>query len=386
MRDLLSALLVFTRQARSAVSEAEVLSAAAIFLLRWFQAGRAELRLTGGAGIVATSAADGAITLLPLSSPLGETTPPATAPLELPAPAQLGRRDDTPPFTTLAALLQDDGETLGSIALTEPHTGQFTVEQQQLLPLLGEQVALLLRDQAQREQIAELAVADERSRLARELHDTVAQSLVALVLRLERVEEPRHEGAEARLLARRALEDVRRAIWGLRPALLETLPFHEALAREVEHVADEAGLSSRVSVAGTPRPLPPQQEMALFRIAQEALSNTIRHAAAHRVRASLSYLDDGVRLVIEDDGRGFDPAVLDVPRPLLPAPSFLPYFDDPTAPAPSGEAGHFGLQTMRERARLVGGWLTLESMPGQGTRLIVDLPSTPAARGPAACP
>jgi DNA-binding NarL/FixJ family response regulator/two-component sensor histidine kinase len=228
-------------------------------------------------------------------------------------------------------------------------------------------------------QIADLAVAAERSRLASELHDTVAQSLVALVLRLERIEEPRQEVAEARLLARRALEEMRRAIWGLRPTLLEALPFHEALAREVEHVADEGGLSSRISVAGTPRPLPPQQEMALFRIAQEALSNTIRHAAAHRVRASLSYLDGGVRLLIEDDGRGFDPAALDAPPPLLTFPSFPPYFAAPEAPAAAGEEGHFGVQIMRERARLVGGWLTLESAPGQGTRVSVDLPSTPLA-------
>ena len=367
MLDPLSALLVFARQAHSALSEAEMLSAAAPFLLRWFQAGRIELRLTGAAGIVAMSTADGTITLLPLPSTPGAAT----------VSAYQDKPDNQPLPFALSALLQDDGEILGSIDLMEPFAGQFTPEQQNLLPLVAEYIALLLRDRAQREQVGDLAVADERSRLARELHDTVAQSLVALVLRLERMEEPRQEVAEARLLARRALEDVRRAIWGLRPALLETLPFHEALAREVEHVADEAGLSSRVSVAGTPRPLLPQQEMALFRIAQEALSNTIRHAAAHRVRASLSYLDDGVRLVIEDDGRGFDPAALEMPLPLLAAPSFLPYFDDPSSPATPGEVGHFGLQTMRERARLVGGWLTLESAPDRGTRIIVDLPSTP---------
>src|SRR5579862_5152910 len=222
----------------------------------------------------------------------------------------------------------------------------------------------------------DLAVAAERSRLARELHDTVAQSLVALVLRLERITEPRQEIAEARLLARRALEETRRAIWGLRPALLDALPFHEALAREVEQVADEGGLSSRVTVVGTPRPLQPPQEIALFRIAQEALSNTIRHAAARRVRASLSYLEEGVRLLIEDDGRGFAPDALEVPAPRV-TPSFLPYFDDPSLPALSEAAGHFGLQTMRERARLVGGWLTLESAPGQGTRILVDLPYAP---------
>ncbi|HEY7357254.1 MAG TPA: hybrid sensor histidine kinase/response regulator transcription factor [Ktedonobacterales bacterium] len=379
-RDLLSALLELARQARAVPAEADVLRASAVWVLRYFQAGRVELWLAGAAlGVVATSAADGSISLLPLPLTPGESPAPI-AEAESPAPAGQHREGDTPTYTALAALLQDDGETPGSLYLTEPRgAGQFTAEQRLLLPLVAEYIAMLLRDQRQREQAGALVLADERSRLARELHDTVAQSLVGLVLRLERIEEPRGELAEARLLARRALEDARRAIWGLRPALLETLPFHEALAREVEHVADEGGLSSHVTVVGTPRPLLPQQEMALFRIAQEALSNAIRHAAAHRVRANLSYLDDSARLVIEDDGRGFDPAALPAPTPAAAPPRWLPYFDEPGFPGMYDEAGHFGLQTMRERARLVGGWLTLESAPGQGTRVIVNLPYAPLA-------
>ncbi|HLW01054.1 MAG TPA: hybrid sensor histidine kinase/response regulator transcription factor [Ktedonobacterales bacterium] len=375
--DLPSALIDLARQVRSASSEADAQRAAALFLLQYFQAGRVELRLVGGvAGLVATSATDGSITLLPL--PAAADEPGAlTAPLPLPAPADQRAQDREAGHTTLSALLHEDGETPGSIELTQPRAGRFTAEQDNTLPPIAEYIALLLRDWRQREQIGDLAVMAERSRLARELHDTVAQSLVALVLRLEHLDESRPEIAEARLLARRALEDTRRAIWGLRPALLDSLPFHEALAREVEQVADEGGLSSRVSVVGTPRPLLPQQEMALFRIAQEALSNTIRHAAARRVRASLSYLDDGARLLIEDDGRGFDLNAPEMPKQPRAMPSFLPYFDDPSSPGTSSAVGHFGLQTMRERARLVAGWLTLESVPGQGTRVIVDLPYAP---------
>ncbi|HEU5370747.1 MAG TPA: hybrid sensor histidine kinase/response regulator transcription factor [Ktedonobacterales bacterium] len=379
-RDLLGALLKLAQEARSAPSEAEVLRAAAVCLLHYFQAGRVELKLVGSSsGVVATSTADGSISLLPLALTSGESLAPI-AEVESPALAGQHRESSALAYTALAALLQDDGETLGSLVLTEPRgAGQFTAEQRLLLSLVAEYIAMLLRDRRLREQAGALALAEERSRLARELHDTVAQSLVALVLRLERIEEPRGELAEARLLARRALEDARRAIWGLRPALLETLPFHEALAREVEHVADEGGLSSRVTVVGTPRPLLPQQEMALFRIAQEALSNAIRHAAAHRVRADLSYLDDGARLIIEDDGRGFDPASLPAPEPPTAPTRWLPYFDEPGFSTAYDEAGHFGLQTMRERARLVGGWLTLESAPGQGTRVIVNLPYAPLA-------
>ncbi len=376
--DLPSALLDLARQARAAPAEADVQRAAASFVLQAFQAGRAELRLTGGLpGIVATRAADGSITLLPLAAVPDESAAPAPPALQLPAPANPREENRESVYPVLSARLDDDGETLGALVLLEPRAGQFTAEQNRMLALVAAYVALLLRERRQREQLGDLAVSAERSRLARELHDTVAQSLVALVLRLERIEEPRAELGEARLLARRALEEVRRAIWGLRPALLDALPFHEALAREVEQMADEGGLSSRVSVVGTPRPLLPQQEMALFRIAQEALSNAIRHAAAHRVRASLSYLDDGARLMIEDDGRGFDPAALEAPAPQVAAPAFLPYFDEPGSTTAPGAAGHFGLQTMRERARLVGGWLTLESAPGQGTRVSVDLPYTP---------
>ncbi len=378
--NLLPALLDLARQARLATAESEVLGAAASFLLHSFQAGRVEIRLIGDApGILATRTAGGSITLVPLPAAIGELSDLAAESLDSSNPADTAARGASTQeatFTMLSAQLQDEGEPLGSVQITEPRAAaHFTAAQRALLPLLGQHIAMLLRDWRQRDHIADLAVADERSRLARELHDTVAQSLVALVLRLERIAEPRGDLAEARQLARRALEDVRRAIWGLRPALLEALPFHEALAREVERMADAAHLSSRVTVVGQPRLLRQQQEMVLFRVAQEALSNAIRHAAARRVRASLTYLNDGVRLVIEDDGRGFDPAVLAAPGPSTTAPRWPPYFDDP--PSTAGEAGHFGLQSMRERARLVGGWLTLESAPGQGTKISVYLPYTP---------
>jgi signal transduction histidine kinase len=156
-------------------------------------------------------------------------------------------------------------------------------------------------------EVVRLAVAEERSRLASELHDSVAQLLAALVVRLEQLEEARAEVQEARALAHAALEEVRRAIGGLRPALLEALPLHEALAREVERLADEGKLSSRVQVLGQPRPLYALQELALLRIAQEALANSVRHAAASRVRATLAYGEEEVCLTLDDDGRGFVP-------------------------------------------------------------------------------
>jgi DNA-binding NarL/FixJ family response regulator len=237
-------------------------------------------------------------------------------------------------------------------------------------------------------------MAEERTRLARELHDTVAQTLAALVRCLDEIEEPRAEVQEARRLAHAALEEVRRAIWGLRPALLEALPFHEALACEVERVADEGRLSSRVNVLGQPRALVPQQEMALFRIAQEALSNTIRHAAAKRVKATLAYSDDGVNLTLEDDGQGFVPGGSVLSGAPFPGAGqgdvvWPPYF------AAAGRAGsderdelqgHFGLLNMRERARQAGGRLTLESAPGKGTKISVHVPFLLAGAAAPAAP
>jgi DNA-binding NarL/FixJ family response regulator/signal transduction histidine kinase len=372
--DLLRMLLDLSQRARSAPAEEAFLRQAASLLLGFFQAGRVEVRLFGSLpGLVATTAPDGSITFLSLPAEMSEM---AAHLLKPPEAAENAPMDAHQPLSILAALLQDEGAASGSIQLTEPRAGHFTDEQRALFPTVAQYLAMLLQDRRQHEQLTRLAVADERSRLARELHDAVVQSLVALVLRLDRIEEPQGEIAEARLLAHQALEDARRAIWGLRPALLETLPFHEALAREVERMADEGGLSSRITVIGQPRALAPQQEMALFRIAQEALSNVIRHARARRARASLAYTEDGARLVVEDDGRGFTPAALEAQPLQETAPRWLPYFDEAAPSASVGLASHFGLQTMRERARLVGGWLELESAPGQGTRIIVNLPYT----------
>ncbi len=379
----LAALLDLARQARQAATEQEFLRSVAALLLSLFQAGRVEIRLTGALpGILATAAPDGSVVSgsLPVTvnPPASEQAP--EQPALLPGSADADALAAPSALAELLAPLQDESALLGSLRLVAPRaSAQFTAEQHALLPIVARYVTLLLRGRREHEQVRDLAIADERSRLARDLHDGVVQSLVALVLRLDHIEEPRGEILEMRLLAHQALDEARRAIWGLRPALLETLPLHEALAREVERLADESGLSSRVTVVGQPRPLLPQQEMALFRIAQEALSNVIRHAAAHRVRVNLAYAQDQVRLVIEDNGRGFDPTALAKVEPAVIIPPWPPYFNTAESSGRPREEAHFGLRTMRERARLVGGWLEVESAPGQGTRIIVSLPYAPRA-------
>ena len=201
---------------------------------------------------------------------------------------------------------------------------------------------------------------DERRRLARDLHDGPAQAMAAALFGVDLAVaalDHRPEAAKAELLhareqVRDALEDVRSAIAGLRPRLLE----EQGLAAALQALEGSPGLwGPRVTVdagAGTVSGrLPPEIELALFRIAQEAVSNARRHAAADHVRVSVEARPGVVKLAVVDDGRGFDP--------------------DRTQAAPGrGE----GIPGMGERAAQLGGVLRIASSPGTGTRVEVLLP------------
>jgi signal transduction histidine kinase len=201
---------------------------------------------------------------------------------------------------------------------------------------------------------------DERRRLARDLHDGPAQTLAAAlfgvdmaVSALDRAPATaREELLAARALVRDALDDVRALMTGLRPRLLE----ERGLVVALNGLAAMPPLwGTEVSVAtqgiGGDERLPTDVELALFRIAQEAVSNARRHGAASRVRVSLAVSRGTAELLIVDDGRGF-----------LCGPGFL------------WSSGGEGLPGMRERAELLGGTLRVESAPGAGTRIAVTLP------------
>ncbi|MBY0526803.1 MAG: PAS domain S-box protein [Gemmataceae bacterium] len=201
---------------------------------------------------------------------------------------------------------------------------------------------------------------DERRRIARDLHDGVAQGLMSLVLGLHAVEhmqdsEPvRAQFQSLGELLNDTLNDVRRMARGLRPATLDDLGFAVALQR---HVAEFAGphkldIHLLLPEPGNPR-LPAAVETALFRIVQEALSNVSRHAQARNVTIRLTQTPTAVELEIEDDGRGFDRVDL---KQLL------------------RDNQHLGLASMRERAALLGGTLELTAATGQGTRIRVRVP------------
>lgn len=210
----------------------------------------------------------------------------------------------------------------------------------------------------------ELGVVEERNRLAREVHDTLAQGLTAIALQLEAAERLLPQGAEAkrivgdaREMARRSLDEARRAVWGLTARLLDGASLPEALEGEVERFGRRMGVPALLTNEADGAPLTDEQATALLRVAQEALHNVQKHAEPSRVRIELQY-DQGtglLTLLVADDGKGFD-------RRALPGPD-----------------GGFGMSGMRERMRLVGGDLEVESAVGWGTRVRARLQLDPVA-------
>ena len=188
---------------------------------------------------------------------------------------------------------------------------------------------------------------EERARIAKDLHDQVGQSLTALRLGLEALGGPPSATEGLKKLVEATLADVRRISRELRPAALDELGLEAALRRMVREMAAWGHLESDVYVQ-TKTPLSPELETVFYRVAQEALTNVVRHARAGRVSVLLKEHEGQLQLVVEDDGVGFDPA---------------------RAGATSN-----GLIGMRERVELVGGELLVESTPGTGTTVYARVP------------
>jgi signal transduction histidine kinase len=197
---------------------------------------------------------------------------------------------------------------------------------------------------------------DERKRIARELHDETTQSLAVLAMGIEsaataiRAGGPTPRLDEVKALAVRTLEEVHRLILDLRPAVLDDLGLFSAIRWYAERYLVTRGIAVRCEISELERRLPPEFEIALFRIAQEAMNNIARHAQAESVLIQLAPEGRELRIEIEDDGQGFDQAVQPQDRP------------------------HYGLMGIRERAELLGGKVTIDSSPGQGTRLEIRVP------------
>jgi signal transduction histidine kinase len=231
------------------------------------------------------------------------------------------------------------------------------IEQSAQRQSLLEQLAATRAELAAAER--ETAVAEERSRLSREIHDTLAQGFASVVTHLEAADavldaEParaRGHLRQAETVARASLDEARGLVWALRPATLQDGGLPAALERTISTAG--TGVAAELTISGTPRPLHPEVEVTLLRAAQEALTNARRHAQASRISVTLTYFDDEVSLDVIDDGRGFDPSAV-------------------AAPGPAG--GH-GLAGMRERAERLAGRLEIESAPGEGTAIALSLPA-----------
>jgi signal transduction histidine kinase len=207
----------------------------------------------------------------------------------------------------------------------------------------------------------EAAVLEERQRLAREIHDTLAQGLTGVVTQLEAAEaalQDRPGAARAHLdtarhLARESLGEARRSVNALRPGPLEDGRLVDAIGAVARDWSRTSGVPAVVTSVGQARPLPSETEVTLLRVAQEALANAARHAGASAVALTLAFGDDQVSLDVTDDGVGFDPA----------------------APRSGNGSGGYGLTAMRERVAALRGSLDVESGPGQGTTVVATIPA-----------
>lgn len=197
---------------------------------------------------------------------------------------------------------------------------------------------------------------EERKRIARELHDSTSQSLTSLLVslrNLEGIHDPEVLTArlsELRQVASGTLDEVHTLAWQLRPSVLDDLGLSVALQRYIADYEHRYSIPVGFVARGLKDRLPPAMEASIYRIVQEGLTNIIRHSNARNASVLLEQRQNSIRVIVEDDGVGFDPAVL------------------------KSSDRSFGLQGIRERAQLFGGQLIIESQPGQGSSLFIEIP------------
>jgi len=256
----------------------------------------------------------------------------------------------------LAVPIKIGGEILGVLDIESTEIDAFDEVDLFTVRTLGDQIAIAIENARLYEETREMAVLDERNRLAREIHDTLAQGFTGIVLQLEAAEQAIDQDTNealghldrARELARESLNEARRSVWALRPEKLEQSSLLLTIQQQVEKFEQDTGVSATFNSDRKERKLAVEIENALLRICQESLTNVQRHAEASRVEVTLAFEGNAVILCVRDNGVGFDPETPKEQR--------------------------FGLISIRERARLLGGTLEIKSEKDKGTQIEVRIP------------
>ena len=249
------------------------------------------------------------------------------------------------------------GEIRGFIGIQHREQCAYRADQIELAQALAHHVMMAAHGQDLIEQQREAAILKERTRMARDIHDTLAQGFTGVIVQMEAAEEALlEEDSEhaighvqrARELARESLREARRSVHALRPQALEKAPFADALEAIIKNTAAGTALRTEFRITGKPRELAPLVEENLLHIGQEALTNSLKHAHATKFQAQLSFNPDAVYLELQDNGDGFNVG--------------------------NSNGGGFGLIGMKERAEQIGATVDVSSKPGAGTSIVAVSP------------
>jgi len=269
--------------------------------------------------------------------------------------------DENATRSELAVPVKMGGRVLGVLDIESIEVDGFDENDIFTAQTLADQLAVAIDNARLYQETKHMAVTEERNRMAREIHDTLAQGFTGIILQLEATEQALGDDInpdaqkhlnQARSLARRSLQEARRSVWNLSPQALEQRRLDEAIRHEVERFKQDHGVNAIFELFGEKRDLPPEAGTALFRICQEALTNIAKHAQASEVEVTLSFEDSQVELAIKDNGVGFE-------------------IDQDGKPV---KGGGFGLISMRERALGQKGKFEVVSEKGEGTIIRVAIP------------
>jgi len=261
----------------------------------------------------------------------------------------------------LAVPVKMGGRVLGVLDIESAEIDGFDEADIFTAQTLADQLAVAIENARLYQETRQMAVTEERNRMAREIHDTLAQGFTGIILQLEATEQVIGDNMDpdvqkhlnqARSLARKSLQEARRSVWNLSPQALEQLRIDEAIKHEVDRFRQDHGIDAMFALFGERRDIPPETGTALFRICQEALANITKHAHATEVEVTLNYDKTDVELAIKDNGVGFEM--------------------DPDGKV--GKAGGYGLISMRERVLGQKGHFEIQSEKGAGTMIRVSIP------------